>query len=139
MIIQSNNKDFIMPRKGSATAGAFDIFMPESGSVDGTTQLIGLGFSAAVPAGHVALLLPRSSIGAKHGLELNNTTGVIDSDYRGEWVAALRTKTGLKYKWNAGDRLIQFLIVPVTNVTLHRVDSLDETIRGIGGFGSTGL
>lgn len=112
--------------------------MPEDGMADGNSSMFGLGFAAAVPLGHVALLLPRSSTGAKYGLELNNSCGVIDSDYRGEWKAALRTKSGERLHWNAGDRVLQFLIVPVASVTLKQVDSLDITERGSGGFGSSG-
>jgi dUTP pyrophosphatase len=137
MEITAIHPNFIMPAKGTEKAGAFDVYMPELGIADGNTKLVGLGFAAAVPDGHVALLLPRSSA-AKSGLELANTVGVIDSDYRGEWKAALRTKHGLAHSWSAGDRLLQFLVVPVANVTLKQVDSLDATERGAGGFGSTG-
>ena len=127
-----------MPTKASDKAGAFDIFMPEAGIATGESRLVGLGFAAAIPDGHVGLLLPRSSSGAKFGLELNNTCGVIDSDYRGEWKAAMKTKSGAAFTWQAGDRVLQFMVVPIANVTLNRVDSLDETKRGEGGFGSTG-
>ena len=127
-----------MPTKGSDQAGAYDIYMPQPGTATGATQFIGLGFATEVPSGHVALLLPRSSSGAKFGLELNNTCGVIDSDYRGEWKAAIKTKNGLPYPWLAGDRVLQFLIVPVANVTLELVESVEETDRGAGGFGSSG-
>jgi dUTP pyrophosphatase len=129
---------FIMPTKGSCEAGAIDLYMPEAGTATGTSQLFGLGFAAAVPPGHVALLLPRSGTGAKHGLELNNTCGVIDSDYRGEWKAALRTKGGIPFSWAAGDRILQCLVVPVVSLKLELVDDLDETSRGTGGFGSSG-
>lgn len=138
MHIQSLHSAFIMPTKASDKAGAFDVYMPEAGTVSGASQMIGLGFAAAVPDGYVGLLLPRSSAGAKHGLELNNTCGVIDSDYRGEWKAAMRTKSGIPFSWNKGDRVLQFMIVPVATVTLKLVESLDETERGTGGFGSTG-
>ena len=128
-----------MPTKGTAKAGAFDIYMPKHGTVSNTSPvLVGLGFSAEVPDGHVALILPRSGTGAKFGLELNNTCGVIDSDYRGEWIAALKTKNILDFNWQAGDRLLQFVIVPVADVTLELVDELKVTDRGTGGFGSTG-
>jgi dUTP pyrophosphatase len=63
---------------------------------------------------------------------------VIDSDYRGEWKAALRTKSGIPFGWEAGDRILQFMIVPIADVSLELVDSLDETDRGAGGFGSSG-
>ena len=139
MRITAIHKGFIMPVKGSIGAGAFDIYMPEAGRAYGATQLIGLGFAAEVPLNHVALLLTRSSTGAKHGLELNNTCGVIDSDYRGEWKAAIRTKNGIPFQWEAGDRILQFMLVPVnTSVVLDKVESLDTTDRGVGGFGSSG-
>lgn len=138
MRITAMHNGYIMPTKASIGSGAFDIYMPIAGIAIGTSQLIGLGFAAAVPIGYVALLMPRSSAGAKHGLELNNTCGVIDSDYRGEWKAAIKTKSGIAMPWYAGDRLLQFLVVPVANVTLEQVDNLDQTERGAGGFGSSG-
>lgn len=138
MRIQSLHTSFIMPTKGSDQAGAYDIYMPMAGFVNNIEQTFGLGFAAEVPKGHVALLLPRSSSGAKHGLELNNTCGVIDSDYRGEWKAVIRTKNLLGYGWSAGDRVLQFLLVPVLNTALELVDSVSITARGEGGFGSSG-
>lgn len=139
MRIKPLHVDHIMPTKGTEQAGAFDIYMPEAGKVSGVVPTkVPLGFSAEVPAGNIALLLPRSGVGARIGLELNNTAGVIDADYRGEWVAALRTKDGMPFSWVAGERLLQFLIIPVTQVTLERVDELSDTSRGTGGFGSSG-
>lgn len=112
--------------------------MPEAGKLAGTEILsVDLGFSAEVPRGYVALLLPRSGAGGKHGVELRNTCGVIDSDYRGPWIAKLQTKKGEEFAWEAGDRVIQFVIVPVLTPELVIVDQLDETARGAGGFGST--
>lgn len=141
MRIQSLHSGFIMPTKGSDHSGAFDIYMPTSGWIDEKPILYGLGFATEIPPGHVALILPRSSTGAKHGVELNNTCGVIDSDYRGEWKAMLKIKPGNSehgFSWSAGERLLQFLLVPVLNVSLELVDSVSQTERGTGGFGSTG-
>ena len=129
-----------MPTRGTDYAGGFDIYMPEKGSMmPGATygQIVPLGFSAEVPVGYVALLLPRSSAGAKHGVSLNNTVGVIDADYRGEWMACLRLKNGLPYRWEAGERLLQFILVPVATPELNLVEELGTTARGEGGFGST--
>ena len=138
MLIKKLHNALIMPTKGTTGSGAFDIYMPECGSVVGySPTMVSLGFAAAVPPGNVALIFPRSSTGAKYGLELNNTCGIIDSDYRGEWKACLRTKDTGYFPWNAGDRLLQFLVMPVTNVTLQITDELDSTVRGTGGFGST--
>ena len=138
MRIKAISNNFIMPTKGSNDAGAIDLYMPEAGSVDGTETKIPLGFAAAIPKGYVGLLLPRSGVGAKHGLELNNTCGVIDADYRGEWVAVMRTKSGNEFCWQAKDRVLQCVLVPVLSVDLVLTDDLDSTERGEGGFGSSG-
>lgn len=139
MRIKSLHKNYIMPTLGSNGAGAYDIYMPEDGGITNNEPTkVGLGFAAEVPAGNIALILPRSSIGTQFGLELNNTCGVIDSDYRGEWKAVLKTKSGKNLHWVKGDRLLQFLIIPVTLVCLETVDELSATARGTGGFGSTG-
>ena len=138
MQIKPLHSNFIMPTKGSNQAGAYDLYMPTAGWAGPSSSLVGRGFASAVPAGYVALLLPRSSTGAKHGLELNNTCGVIDSDYRGEWKAAMRTKGGSILTWEVGERLLQFLLVPVADVALQQVDMLPATERGSGGFGSSG-
>lgn len=99
--------------------------------------MVPLGFAAEVPVGHVALLLPRSGAGAKQGLSLNNTVGVIDADYRGEWMACLRVRNGEAIQWTKGERLLQFVIVPVATPELQVVKALASTERGEGGFGST--
>lgn len=139
MKIKPLHPDFQLPVKATEGSGAYDLFMPEAGKYYGEDKVIvPLGFAAAVPEGHVALLVPRSGTGFKYGLELNNTVGVIDSDFRGEWMAAMRTKTDTPLLWGKGDRLLQMLIVPVASVDLQEVDTLPETNRGKGGMGSTG-
>ena len=138
MRIKPISNNFIMPTKGSNDAGAIDLYMPEAGSVDGTEKKFPLGFAAAIPKGYVGLLLPRSGTGAKHGLELNNTCGVIDADYRGEWIAVMRTKSGKEFSWQQGERVLQCVLVPVLSPTLEQVEGLDATGRGEGGFGSSG-
>jgi dUTP diphosphatase len=140
MKIKSLHPDFKLPTKGTERSGAYDLYMPEGGVLHfGKDEAVAcpLGFAAEVPPGHVALLFPRSGKGAKQGLELNNTCGVIDEDYRGEWVAFLRLKNTASMLWDKGERLIQMLIVPVADVNLQIVDELSDTVRGAGGFGST--
>lgn len=140
MNIKQLHPNFKMPTRGTDQAGGFDIYMPEKGSMmPGATygQMVPLGFAAEVPVGYVALLLPRSGAGAKHGVSLNNTVGVIDADYRGEWMACLRLKNGLPHRWEAGERLLQFILVPVGTPELKLVEELGSTARGEGGFGST--
>lgn len=141
MNIKPLHPNFKMPSYGSDQAGGLDLFMPTAGRAnpgDPEATKVGLGFAAAVPEGHVALLLPRSGAGAKRGVSLNNTVGVIDSDYRGEWTAFIRARNKMPVKWNVGDKLLQAVIVPVARVDLNQVEDLDDTSRGEGGFGSTG-
>ena len=140
MNIQPLHPNFICPTRGTDHAGGYDIYMPEAGWVNPNQEegkMVGLGFAAEVPVGHVALLLPRSGAGAKHGLSLNNTVGVIDADYRGEWKACLRVRNGQALHWADGERLLQFVIVPVATPELQVVPELGSTERGEGGFGST--
>lgn len=140
MRFKALHPNFILPTKGSNGAGALDIYMPESGTVClNQEKTVNLGFAAAIPPGYVGLLLPRSGAGAKYGLELKNTCGVIDSDYRGEWKAVLRTKGSTTFSWKADDRVLQLVLVPVLEVLPELADDLDKTNRGTGGFGSTGL
>lgn len=135
--------DFVLPTKGSEAAGGWDLTMPTAGRIHRsehgqTHTLVKLGFAAKVPDGHVALILPRSGAGAKFGVELRNTVGVIDADYTGEWMVAAKQKEGQEVDWSAGDRLFQFIVVPVATVQPEEVDELPGTARGEGGFGSTG-
>lgn len=141
MRIQPTHDDFIMPTKSTLDSGGFDIYMPDEGSVKGIAEMVGLGFRAEIPRGHAAMIFPRSGVGSRSGLELNNTVGLIDADYRGEWKAALRTKSGLPFSWEKGEKLLQFIIVPLPSIELEMVPKgadFSTTARGEGGFGSTG-
>lgn len=137
--------NFQLPVRSSSLAGGYDLFMPEAGEYPGydrggcTHKMVGLGFRAAVPVGFVALILPRSGAGAKRGIELRNTVGVIDSDYRGEWMVAVTQQEGDHFVWEAGDRIYQYLLVPVAQFDPVLVEELPSTDRGEGGFGSTGV
>ena len=140
MNIKKLHPNFKIPTRGTEHAGGYDLYMPEAGVLmPGATygQMVPLGFAAEIPVGFVALLLPRSGAGAKHGVSLNNTVGVIDADYRGEWMACLRLKNGTAHRWEAGERLLQFILVPVGITELNLVEELGTTDRGEGGFGST--
>lgn len=105
----------------------------------GQRRLIGTGVSVAIPAGHVGLITPRSGLAARAGLSIVNSPGVIDSGYRGELrVALINLDPDEPIALAAGDRIAQLLIVPFVTAVFEPVDSLDETVRGSGGYGSTG-
>lgn len=140
MKVMPMHPNFRLPTRATELAGGYDIYMPVAGILqqgEHNGYKVSLGFAAEVPQGHVALLLPRSSAGAKQGIQLNNTVGVIDADYRGEWMAFLRKQDVGFSRWDAGDALLQFLIVPVHTPELEVVSTLSSTLRGEGGFGST--
>ena len=97
------------------------------------------GIAIALPsAEYVALVFARSGLGIKHGIALSNGVGVIDSDYRGEVRVGLINLSDTPYTVQPGDRIAQLAVMPVVQAELERVDSLDDTGRGTGGFGSTG-
>ena len=104
-------------------------------------QNLHTGLHVEIPTGYVGVLVPRSSMGHK-GLRLNNTVGVIDSDYRGEIILSCRAEKDATIDIKDGDRVAQMLILPVAKIYTQSVRSLDEltiTARGIAGFGSTGV
>ena len=137
-------ENFIKPEYKHDLSAGMDVYLQEDVTlVIGADNVIKLGFAAEVPEGYVALLIPRSSSGMK-GLALRNTVGVIDSDYRGEWIAHIvidqNQDNSLLDEWHykRGDRLIQAVIVPFKKVDIEISDELSDTTRGAGGFGSTG-
>jgi len=87
----------------------------------------------------VALVFPRSGLASKHGISLSNAVGVIDSDYRGEIICLLKNDSDADFVINPGDRVAQLGFFPVCRVEWEEVTALDETSRGAGGFGSTGI
>ena len=100
--------------------------------------MIPTGIAAAIPEGHVGIMAVRSSMGVKNGINLANGIGVIDSDYRGEMRVTLYNTTDTEYTVRPGDRIAQLMVVPVACPPIEVVDTLPETQRGEGGFGSTG-
>ena len=92
-----------------------------------------------LPPGVAALTLPRSGLAARHGVSLVNAPGLIDPEYRGEVRLILHnTDVGEPFAVEPGDRIAQLLFLPLTAVTLYATDTLDDTARGVHGFGSSG-
>lgn len=104
------------------------------------TALISAGFAIYIAdKSFAAMLLPRSGLGHKHGIVLGNLTGLIDSDYQGEIFVSCWNRGNTAFTIQPGDRIAQMIIVPVKQPRFEFVDSFDETIRGVGGFGHTGV
>ena len=105
----------------------------------GERATVGTGTAIALPDGYVAFVVPRSGLAAKHGITIVNTPGTVDAGYRGEIrVILLNTDRSTPYTVTAGDRIAQLVILPVTRARFIPVDRLPGSLRGEGGFGSTG-
>lgn len=105
----------------------------------GARALVSTGVSIALPDGYAAFVVPRSGLAAKHGITVLNSPGTVDAGYRGEIkVTLINTDTESDYEIRAGDRIAQLIIMPVVRARFVEVDSLPESVRGGGGFGSTG-
>ena len=134
-----------IPLPGYATGGAAALdlraCLEQARTVQpGETVLIPSGIAISIhDPGLVALLVPRSGLGIKHGIVLANTVGVIDSDYQGEIGIGIFNRGTVPYTIEPGERICQMMFVPVTQVALETVSEFSlETERGAGGFGSTG-
>jgi dUTP pyrophosphatase len=104
----------------------------------GARAAVATGFAIAIPAGYEVQVRPRSGLALKHGVTCLNTPGTIDSDYRGEVKVILANLGSNPFTIARGDRIAQLVPAAVQRATLAEVDSLDDTARGAGGFGSTG-
>lgn len=132
--------DAKLPVKGSLHAACYDVY---AYSVERDYQGLvtyGLGFATEIPEGYMAVVVPRSNL-SKHKWMLGNSVGIIDSDYRGEWMVKLRSFEGVyaSAPYQVGERVAQIYFQKVEDVQIEEVDELSSTERGAGGFGSTGV
>lgn len=131
-----------LPLPAYATAGAagMDVVAAESLVLDpGERRAIATGFAIAIPEGYEVQVRPRSGLALKHGITCLNTPGTIDSDYRGEVKVILANLGDAPFPVARGDRIAQLVPAPVQRAQMIEVAALDETARGAGGFGSTGV
>ncbi|MFC4244480.1 dUTP diphosphatase [Gryllotalpicola reticulitermitis] len=105
----------------------------------GERVTVGTGVAVALPEGYAGFVVPRSGLAARHGITVVNSPGTVDAGYRGEIrVTLLNTDTTEPYEIAVGDRIAQLVLVPVARAVFVPVDRLPESVRGTGGFGSTG-
>ncbi len=107
--------------------------------VPGGRHAVATGFAMAIPDGYEVQVRPRSGLALKHGISLPNTPGTIDADYRGELKVILINLGAEPFVISRGDRIAQLVAAPVQVARFAEVEELDETVRGSGGFGSTGV
>ncbi len=129
-----------LPQRKTKDSAGIDVYVHDDDFdvMPGEIRKVSFGFSAAIPAGHVGLMVIRSGHGAK-GLVLANAAGIIDSDYRGVWMANLiNNNPNEPVSVKRGERIAQVVLVPSVCFPVVQVAELDETERGKGGFGHTG-
>ena len=130
-----------LPMPAYATEGADGMDVVSAEDLDlapGARHAVATGFAMAIPFGFEVQVRPRSGLALKHGITCLNTPGTIDSDYRGEVKVILANLGDAPFPIRRGERIAQLIPAPVQHARFALVDSLDETERGSGGFGSTG-
>jgi dUTP pyrophosphatase len=133
--------DLPLPSRATPGAAAYDLCAAVDAELvvePGARVLVPTGFRIAVPFGFEGQVRPRSGLALKHGIEVPNAPGTIDSDYRGELQVILRNGGPDSFRILRGDRIAQLLIAPVVSADFREVDELSDTDRGPGGFGHTG-
>lgn len=128
------------PAYASDGAAGMDVVAAETLTLrPGARHAVATGFAMAIPPGYEVQVRPRSGLALKHGVTCLNTPGTIDSDYRGEVKVILANLSDDNFDIRRGDRIAQLVPAPVQRATFAEVLELDETARGAGGFGSTGM
>jgi len=128
------------PTQAHPGDAGFDLVSAEDVRLDpGERAIVPTGLAVAIPVGFAGLVLPRSGHAARHGVGVVNSPGLVDSGYRGEIKVILVNHGSDPVRFERGDRIAQLIISPVPSVELVEVSDLDETVRGRGGFGSSGL
>ena len=139
--IKKLNDEAIIPTYGSIDAAGADLYacIEESETImPHETKLIKTGIAMAIPKGLAGLIFARSGLASKRGLAPANKVGVVDADYRGEIMVALHNHSNQEQAIEPKERIAQMVFVPYIKGLFDVVDELSETIRGEGGFGSTG-
>jgi dUTP pyrophosphatase len=128
-----------LPAYATAHAAGMDVVSAEDALLHpGERQAVATGFAIAIPEGFEVQVRPRSGLALKHGITCLNTPGTIDADYRGEVKVILANLGSEAFEIRRGDRIAQLVPARVRHAAFAEVAELDETVRGAGGFGSTG-
>ena len=139
--IKKLDENAIIPTYGSPFAAGADLYasVDEPVTVEaGETKLVPTGFAFEIPEGYAGFVYARSGLASKRNLAPANKVGVIDSDYRGEFIVVLHNHGDAPQTVSSGERIAQLLVVPVLMTGFAECDTLDDTERAAGGFGSTG-
>lgn len=141
--IKKLRENATIPARGSASAAGCDLYacLNHKGGYTiqpNQTAKVNTGIAVEIPEGYFGAIFARSGLATNKGLRPANCVGVVDSDYRGEIIVALHNDTDTKQTFGDGERIAQLVLIPYLPVEFCEVDELNETVRGAGGFGSTG-
>ena len=142
VFIKKISDNATLPTYGTDHSAGADLYALADGDVfiaSGETKIIHTGVAVSIPEGYVGLIYARSGLASKRGLAPANCVGVIDSDYRGELMVALHNHSDSAQTVSPGERMAQLVIAPYVKADFELSDELDDTARGTGGFGSTGI
>jgi dUTP pyrophosphatase len=135
------NAQATLPTRAHSGDAGLDLYAAEAAMLaPGERASIGTGIAVEIPEGQAGLVLPRSGLAARNGIALVNAPGLIDSGYRGEVrVLLLNTDRSEPFRIAAGDRIAQLVLVTVESSEVVEVEELSDSVRGVGGFGSSGV
>ena len=139
--IKKLNENAVAPLKATDGSAGYDLCACMDSAIvilPGQSAVVHTAIACQIPVGTVGLVYIRSSLGVKHQIRLSNGVGVIDSDYRGEIMVSLHNFGSKEYRVEPFDRIAQMVITPYYAPQVEIVNSLEDTDRGTGGFGSTG-
>ena len=139
--IKKLNENAVIPTYGSPYAAGADLYAcveEEVSIMPGETKLIKTGLALELPIGYAAFIYARSGLASKRGLAPANKVGVVDCDYRGEVMVALHNHSNEAQSISPKERIAQMVIAPYVTAEFFETDTLSDTVRGEGGFGSTG-
>ena len=137
--VKKLQKNAVLPRYGTPYAAGADLYAIEDCEIPaGETRFVHTGIAVELPMGTVGLIYARSGLASKQDLAPADKVGVIDCDYRGEIIVSLHNHGGAHRTVHAGDRIAQLVVTPYLTADFEESDALSDTVRGTGGFGSTG-
>ena len=139
--VKKLNENAVLPTYGSEFSAGADLYACIDEPVvilPGETKLIKTGLAMEIPVGSAGLIYARSGLASKRGLAPANKVGVVDADYRGEVMVALHNHSSIEQSVAVGERIAQLVVAPFLKAEYEETDVLQETVRGAGGFGSTG-
>lgn len=141
VLVKKLNPAAKLPQRATAASAGCDLcacIRQELTVPPGQTVSVPTGLALALPEGYGGFIFARSGLGLRHGIVPGNCVGVIDADYRGEVLVGLYNHSDTPYTIQPGERIAQLVVLPCPDWSAVETDSLDDTARGSGGFGSTG-